>query len=456
MLAGMVRSRQLLAGIEPHWTKEGLFHNRELDRLGSVCIAYFRKYDKPPRNLFPDLVLEKFQNSGTKIVDSVNTMLQELGNYPKRDADYLIDLAQDVFYTASWNVASKLVEDTKSKSGLLNNEIEIPTKLSLVPDEGIICGDEEAARLAFERTSEVLLTYNGDLGGVLMRGAFCRQGFVSFIAHEKGGKSYWLLDVAWRAQEQGRNVAYFSVGDMSIDEVQLRIFARAGRRPYVEKDNQGSYIYPQVKTKIATDVSDVGKVMFRKKTFGFEDYITWEYGVRRYQKRMDGKGVLRIVDKPSETCSVRDIESILARWRTQQDWKCDIVIIDYADILAPPAQTLKDDYRHRIDGTWKQMRKLSQDLDCCVVTATQATRFNRKEKGGLLLADSISEDKRKLAHVTAMFGINPSDYEEQKFEDSARINCLARRKGRNDPNQCVYVAGCLEFSDPAMVSCLAQ
>lgn len=85
----------------------------------------------------------------------------------------------------------------------------------------------------------------------------------------------------------------------------------------------------------------------------------------------------------------------------------DIIIIDYADILAYDTST-----RHGENEKWKQLRNLSQSRHCCVVTATQA-KASSYGKASQDLGD-YAEDKRKYAHVTAMLTLNQTPEEKGK------------------------------------------
>ena len=82
------------------------------------------------------------------------------------------------------------------------------------------------------------------------------------------------------------------------------------------------------------------------------------------------RGSMRIACYGSGTLSVADIDSILVEWQ-RDDWAADVVVVDYADILAPP-KGVKDTL-DQIDENWKGLRRISQVRNCLVVTATQSS-----------------------------------------------------------------------------------
>lgn len=120
--------------------------------------------------------------------------------------------------------------------------------------------------------------------------------------------------------------------------------------------------------------------------------------------------------------------------------------IDYADILAPP--TGVTDVRERIDVTWRELRSMTQQFHCLGVTATQSRADSYEAK--TLEMKHFSNDKRKLAHVTAMIGINQTKAE--KAVDVTRLNFILRREAENNPYRCLHAAGCRAIANPIVRS----
>ena len=137
------------------------------------------------------------------------------------------------------------------------------------------------------------------------------------------------------------------------------------------------------------------------------------------------------------------IFSILRDW-AREDWVADVVVIDYADILAPPAGVR--DTLDQIDLTWRQLRRMSQEMHALVLTATQASAlaYGSKVKG--LGKQHFSGRKTKLAHVNGMVGLisNPEDSKKGII----RVNWVVRRRGRFNENSLMPVAGCLDLAAP--------
>ena len=147
------------------------------------------------------------------------------------------------------------------------------------------------------------------------------------------------------------------------------------------------------------------------------------------------------------TLTVNNIKSILDIWQKQEDFIPDIIIIDYADLLED--STVKE-FRHKSNQIWKDLRGLSQERHCLLITATQADADSYTRD--LLKLDNFSEDKRKYAHVTAMWGLNWDKEGREKKLGIMRINEIIKRKGNFNNHNQVYVLQNLQISRPFLTS----
>jgi hypothetical protein len=158
------------------------------------------------------------------------------------------------------------------------------------------------------------------------------------------------------------------------------------------------------------------------------------------------KSYFKLSCHSNSTLSVRKIRSILADWE-REDWVPDVIVIDYADILDMTYPGKEG--RECINETWKQLRGISQDYHCLLVTATQANAAAYETK--TLSQSNFSEDKRKIAHVTGMVGINFQEKEQDI--DTVRLNWIVLRESKFNTKQCVHVARCLSIANPTVKSC---
>jgi len=160
------------------------------------------------------------------------------------------------------------------------------------------------------------------------------------------------------------------------------------------------------------------------------------------RRRMRAGG-FRIEAFPPNSATVDTIEACIDNMSYYDNYKPDVVIVDYADIVAPG---IKSEYRHQLDSIWKGFRGMALNRNILVVSASQAEKgtFNTD-----VSQTSVSEDTRKLAHVTCMVGLNQTAAEAEA--GIMRVSQVAIREGRKNFDQAV-VTQCLEIGRPIMDS----
>lgn len=257
--------------------------------------------------------------------------------------------------------------------------------------------------------------------------------------------SFFLIDLAWRAMLQRRKVAFFGAGDMTRDQYMRRIAARAAGRPV----RPGIIRIPKDLSMSEARKRSAEVVDFEERSF--KAGLPWReaheaYVNRVLKERVKSKGNLFFIScHDNATLTVQRIGTILDG-KIREGWQADCIVIDYADILAPPTGRL--DYRDGINETWKQLRALSSSRRCLVATATQANRQSYDAE--VILMRHMGEDKRKLAHATGVVGINLTAREKE--QGIRRLNWVALRERDFNPYRVVHVAGCLDIANPAIRS----
>jgi len=449
VLTGMITDRTTLAKIAAKWEPPGLFRAGYANLVAQWAIDYHRKYDKAPlqniEGLFEQWAERHPDKKQIAIIEKFLGHLSDEYENLKADSNsgYIVDLAGKHFNAVRLSKLSEGIQDDLER-GKSENALERAGTFDRI-ELGVGAGidalhDENAIREAFEDESDVLIQYPGALGK-FFDDSLERDGFVAFMGPEKRGKTFWLLDVAYRALFQRRRVGFFQCGDLSQKQMMRRILIRAAGWPR----------YPsKVRRPFELEPIEGAAPNVHFKTRRFKTGLTWQRAWKacgeNVRKRIRSKkSYLKLSTHPNTTLSVPGIESILDTW-ARDDWIADVIVIDYADILL---MEKGDDRRDKINEAWKALRGLSQKYHCLVVTATQsdAASYNADTLG----RGHFSEDKRKLAHVTGMIGINQNS--EEKEEQLMRLNWIARREAEYIESRCVYAAGCLALGNPAVLSC---
>jgi hypothetical protein len=163
----------------------------------------------------------------------------------------------------------------------------------------------------------------------------------------------------------------------------------------------------------------------------------------RYKRRF------KLTSYAAGTLTVSEMKRVLNAWEKRDGFIPDIIIVDYADLLsADDGKT--SEFRHRQDHVWKSLRGLSQERHALVISATQADAASyTKER---LSLNNFSEDKRKLAHVTAQYGLNQDPKGIEKNLGILRVNEIVVREGAFSANNEVFVLQDLAVGRPFLES----
>lgn len=439
ILAGMVTDQTVCSRIASRWG-DGLFDTPWANLVGNWCVQYIQKYDAPPNGQLQGLFDDWSQTTHApeETIAGVEKFLgylsQEHDQSEKHSSDYVLDRADRYFNKVR---IQKLVADVEDEMhagqverahGLLvgHSRVELGQGSLIKPAE-----DYDAWRDAFNpERSRPLFSYPGLLDGFL-GSAMVRDSLIAFMAPDKTGKSMVLLDAAYRAVKARLKVAFFDTGDMTEADILMRLGQRSARRP-------------EFPTTVSFPLSVDRDGNVEVETRHFKEALSPADAYKAF-RRVSGKGKdqLRISCHPNSSIDVMGLISILRDW-AREDWVADVIVIDYADILAPPAGIR--DTLDQIDLTWRHLRRMSQEMHALVLTATQASAlaYGSKVKG--LGKQHFSGRKTKLAHVNGMIGLTSGPEDSKK--GITRVNWVVRRRGRFSESSVMPVAGCLDLASP--------
>jgi hypothetical protein len=429
------------------------FRSKWANEVASYCFEFHEKYGRAPRGA----VLSWFQDYARSArdestVDLMERFLRSLDEEARRDAQELnesfaIDRAAALVNEVRIERLKEYLESALEAGPteiLEATEKVLTFKQAQFASDGCIdvLTDEEALIDALtQQDTDIVVEYPGALGQ-FFGDQLCRDGFVAFLAPEKRGKSFWLIDVAWRAAAQRKRTLFYSVGDMTERQMLRRFAVRAARRP-LERE----VIRIPEELYAATD----GRATVRRSNIDFEERLSTKVALDNmydvWQKTAHKESLLKLKCAPNSTMSIADIESDIDM-HIENGFIPDAVVVDYMDILKAEPGTAKDDARHRINENWKAARRLSQKYHVLFFSATQSDAASYDVKR--ITRKNFSEDKRKIAHVTGMLAINQTD--EEKALGIFRLNWVALREAHYTESKEVSVAGCLAIANPAMRS----
>ncbi len=453
ILEGMIFNPTVMSKIAELW-KEDLppFGTSYANLLGKMCVSYWTEHGKPPlregiKILVEDWEANQTNDSNSKlVVRLLEGILDDYDPDETVDPQHLIAITTKYFSKIRYDRAVEKANSFKEQ-GRLQEAYDClgslrPIEMGLNAGSFIITGEDDLMSLLFtEDDKPNLITYDGPLRalGRFFGNLLQRDSFVSFIGKEGVGKTWWLVEIAIAAFLNRCKVAFFEVGDMSRVQIARRLVSRTFGRPLnkcevnkpisISKDGVDlkriEYALPLAHKEIKLKCQDIvsSKIKSKNPYFWLETHSAC-------------------------SISIGGIRASLTRLERDHNWKPDVIIIDYADILAPPEGTAKKDSRDQINETWMQMRRMSTDMHGLVVTATQANR--QAYDVDIIRMKHMSEEKRKLSHVTGMIAINRND--DEKKSGVYRLGLLKAREMEFSPSKCVYVAGCLGMGRPAILA----
>lgn len=440
-IVALVCDKQVLSAVAATLERDA-FGSRVANVVAGWCLDYWDSYsDAPgPSGLMAMFDAWKDGVSGD-LMELVHKYIMELPDISNLNSDYAVDLIGKIVQRNAVQKLGKqiaaLTEDGKHQQAL--EVLEGWKKPTIVKDaDGVFpLSDLSVVEHAFETTKkEPLVKFNGHLGE-FFGDTLAQDSFVAFLAPEKTGKTTVLQDVAWRAVEQGRRVALFSLGDMSQDQMLVRLIPRLCKRPM----RGGAFSIPK-----QLEFTD------KEPRVDYERYssppITKEDAIKAFEKHKgDHPDRFRLLTYSAGSMSAFDISAMVRKW-ADAGWVPEVIVLDYADILAWPKKIKEEQIA--INENWQELRALSTDMRCLVVTATQsdAPGYNK----WLLDMSNFSRSKTKMAHVTGMVGLNMTQMERRANVCRYNWVCIRESDHLDGKPNCVGVAGCIRVGRPSIIS----
>ena len=501
IVLGMIVSDRFLKSIQPI-LKQELVETPFINTVMNWCLSHYAKFETAPGIHIED-IYKKQVRLGTiedaeddLIVDLLSSLSDEYEDLEQFNEAYLLDKAEKYFEGKN---LSKKVKDIKTfiaQEDIEGAQKELTSykRVALPQSQGINPFiDRDSMQKAFEDAAEPLFKLPAAAGHFL-NDLFVREGFVTILGPEKSGKTWMMIELAIAARKAGKNIAFFSVGDMSVPQMQLRFAirftGRSNRKRYCGelkvpcldcKSNQddscdlpnraGTFgivkeSKPGEPVKLMTyeEAPDHVPCTFCKRHHSLSrDYkpsswmkirppvkpLEWTDAAdagERLNRRYGKKSKLLLSAWPSKTLSIAGMEHQLDMWEDEQEFVPDVVIVDYMDTM--DLDCYQDQYRHQVNNLWADMRGIGQKRHCLVISASQSDADSRTAK--YIGMSNFSEDKRKFSHVTGTITLN--QLPEEKKMGVMRLGQIAVREGDFDEKQSVTILQSLAMGKPLLNS----
>ena len=405
-------------------------HPKHLKTPYSMHVAtwvkeYFEKYGTAPMTSIQDIWESKRRvlNDDT-LTESIATFLSSLADEydpsDYRDMDYHVEDCE--LYLRDIEL-ERLEEQIKIKrmSGKLDEAEALVANYkrgaSVKADGVSLMDDIDVYEKAFsEGTMEPLFTFKGALGKITP--PLYRGDFFAILSITKGGKSFALQHVADTALEAGNTVLMINL-EMRADAFHQRLWRCVHMAPLVSGYYNVPYFIGDTEPGQPEDDTTtyrIGNKTIYREAANFQDKEAIQQTMRM---RYRGGDIVQLT-LPAWTTTVADIEAILDNYEYYNNKKFDVVIIDYADLMGGFE---REDFRHRLNQIWLNLRRMAQERNVCVATVSQSNAEGIDGKAITLSA--LAEDKRKATHVTAMMALYGT--EEDRNAGRVKMKCLVSR-----------------------------
>lgn len=382
---GLIKPEYFENGIEAAWV--------------SIALRYYEKYKKVPSDaaVYQKLIREDVK---ARIIDApfAGMMAKHWKNVfstiDLTDRDYIADevgtFARHQAVTAAIIDAVPLVErrDFEKVSSLLRRALDTGANQDGdAYDYGAMLLARTGERI--ERSAGLLRPSGITTGYALLNDSLYHKGWGRrelslLMGAAKMGKTTALIDFGIQALKDKKNVLYVTL-EVAAKIIGERMDANITETPMMALDGHAHTIRDKV-TRFMTDAG--------------AKFVIKEF--------------------PTGSMRVSDLRRLLERFKGQGT-VFDLVIVDYADLIAPERYT--ESTTENSKSVYVALRGLAMEQDVAVLSATQTNRDGYKSS--VAKAEHVADDFNKIRIADVVISINRT--EEERAAGQARLYFAASR-----------------------------
>lgn len=432
--------------------------------IGDWCLDYYDIYKKAPGKNIQDIFEIEQSNIKPEDAELISAFLEKLSEQYEQEnfnAQLFIDRAMPYFRKQALKQSIEKAYSYLELDQIEEAEKELENKKQIYRETAnwVNPFDERVIDQFFkdeEDRTNFMFKMPGAVGNII--GEFERGTLYGVFAPVKRGKTWWLQEIAVQSVLNKYRTIFVSL-EMSSQKTKRRLYRRLTALGEESKD----YIYPCFDCKknqdnSCTKMNRTNRVRlldanFKKPNFSreinyrvctvcrgtpdfsvgtwFTTYFRSKMSISSAKKRLLAskdfiRDSYRFFAYPMRSANLSKVRRDIDRLEYTEDFTPDVIVLDYADILAPENKTSIG--RDRFDETWQTLKQIASERNILMVTASQTNRgsFEKKNVGQ---ADA-AEDIRKLAHVDAAGAINQMPSE--KRESVIRYAAIAERDDEFD------------------------
>lgn len=375
------------------------FENVAEASLVNIAQRYFDKYKTAPDQVtFLNLLKEDIKANIIRkdLVEEVKGAFKRIYQADIHDRDYVIDKVAE--FARHQAVAAQILKSVemlgKGNFAAIEKGMKQALEIGAKNDDAVYDYFQRIEERTKDRRDIVsgAKKPNGITTGIkaiddrLMHKGWGRRELSSILGGAKAGKTTALINFAKAASLAGYNALYCTL-EVAAPIISGRLDAS---------------ISGHIMDELTTNLNDVEE---------------------KVKALMANAGKLNIVEYPTGTMKPGDLRRLLDM-HMAAGVKYDLVVVDYADIMAPDFRS--QDGIENSKSVYEGLRAIAQEYDLAMLTATQTNREGFKS--AVAKAEHVAEDFNKVRIVDLMISINKTDEEMERNE--ARLFFAASRNQR--------------------------
>ena len=367
-------------------------------KLFTVIKDYFEKYNLLPTD---DFILEEVKQYVTSR-DPLSDFEDELV-YINKINKQTIDNVEYVLTLIEKFAKKEAMKSAIAQSILLLKQDKFEDVEALVRDALIVGRTVDIGQIYFNDVSPRWQRFlNGDKNVVKhktilkklndsLEGGLSNKELAMVVAPPGVGKSLFLVNQGVKSMMEGKKVLYVSL-EMSEDKIAQRF-------------DSIMTLVPQAKLKETTSqLTVLQRIETFKSTFEGSDLVIKEF--------------------PTGEANVNTVRSLLFQLQTHKEFKPDVLIVDYLELLRPTRE-IDQEYRAQ-QRIAEELRGLGMKENILVWTATQT---NRQGKAVKVITDAeLGDSYGKIR--TCDFAVSLNQSEEEFDSGTMRAYVMKSRNGR--------------------------
>jgi archaellum biogenesis ATPase FlaH len=360
---------------------------------------YRKKYEvHPTKKALSSIFSTELEEENEAVQKQVRSFLTATYIKDLEDGEYVKECSLD--FCKKQKLKTALLKSVKLIKDSSYDEVEnlIVSALKLGTDSDFGHDFKKDFESRYELKTRNPVTTGWDVINETIKGGLGSGELGVVIAPTGAGKSHALAHLGASALLDGKNVVHYTL-EMSEE--------RTGQR----YDSRISGIH-------------LGELFTKKEEV--------------YEACLDIPGELIIKEYPTKSASVNTLRNHLEKLKSR-DKKIDMIIVDYADLLAPTEKFRER--RNELESIYEHLRSLAQKYECPVWTASQTNRSGLNEE--VITMESISEAFNKCFVADFIFSLSRT--KDDKLANTGRIFIA---KNRNGPDGIIYPI----FMDPGTVT----